>query len=174
MRKYAALLLVLGFGVVAHASSVDEAVSAVRDAQAANDAGPACAGLSTKLKLAAEALQDAQKSPARRGLAKGRVEAAKEFASSACPGTVASKVTRSLTAALAALDQPEAKAEKTGAGFRAACHANDECASDICFVGASGAGYCSKKCAAVSECPATWECRRPGSEAQTICTAGKR
>jgi hypothetical protein len=174
MTKSAALLLVLGFSLVARASGVDDAVSAVREAQAANDAGPPCAGLSTKLKLAAEALQDAQKSPARKGPAKGRVDVAKEFASSACPGPVGSKVTRSLTAALAGLDQPEVKADKTGAGFRAACHANDECASDICVVGASGPGYCSKKCAAVGECPATWECRRPGSEAQTICIAGKR
>jgi hypothetical protein len=174
--KPAISLFVLCLSLTAHASGVDDALTSVRAAQGANDAGPACQGLSTKLKLAVEALQDAAKAPARKAQAKGRVELAKDFAASSCTGPVAEKVTQALTAALAALDKPEeAKGPaKKGADFKAPCHANDECASEICFVGASGAGYCSKKCAAASDCPAKWECRRPGSEAQTVCIAGKR
>jgi hypothetical protein len=170
-----ALFLLVGVTFVAHASGVDDALDSVHDAQKANDAGPACQGLSTKLKLAVEALQDAQKSPARKPPAKGRVETAKDFATRSCSGSVGEKVAQALTAALAALDKPEpAKSEKTGAAFNVACHANDECASEICFVGATGPGYCSKKCESASECPAKWECRRPGSEAQRVCIASKR
>lgn len=170
--KRLALVVVCTLGCVARASSpIDEATQSLQEAQRANDEGPPCTGLSTKLKLSVEALEQARKAPSRVGQARGRLEVAKDFASKACAGSVQEKVTRALTSALAALakGEPAHGPEKKGADFNAACRTNDECASDHCFVGADGQGYCSKACETASACPTNWSCRRPGSAAQRIC-----
>lgn len=173
MSKPLVLLVVCAFGGLARASGVDDALQAVRNAQVASEDGASCKGLSTKLKLATEALEQARKAPARAVIqqAKGRLEVAKDFASSACSDAVRVKVTEALAAAIASFEKATevVPAEKKGAAFRAACRANDACASDHCYVNADGDGYCSKECSAPGECPAGWQCRRPGSGAEKIC-----
>lgn len=167
--RFAVLCCCLVAGL-AHAAELDDAIDSVKAAQKA-DEGNTCKGLSTKLKLALEALGDAKKSLKLIGPAKGRVETAKDAAASGCPDAVKSKVGEALAAALASVEKAAApkKVEHTGAAFEAACTANDQCASEHCFVDANGKGYCSKECSAPGECPAKWQCRRPGSEAFKIC-----
>jgi hypothetical protein len=167
------VLVVVALGSVAQASAVEDALQAVHDAQSASDDGAACKGLSTKLKLAVEALEHVRKAPAPGVIqqAKGRLEAAKDLASTACAAPVQAKVTAALASAIAALESAgPAKVEKTGLAFGAACRASDACASDHCFAGAEGDGYCTKPCEAASECPATWQCRRIHGDPHKICT----
>jgi hypothetical protein len=153
------LLIVVLLAPLAHASDVDDAIAAVKDAQ--TSAGD-CKGLSTKLKLALEALDDAKKSPARIGPAKGRVENAKDAAAKACSDAAKGKVTASLDTALAALDKAATpkKVEHTGAAFGANCASNDDCQSEHCYLGANPPGHCSKPCSAPADCPASWQCRK--------------
>lgn len=172
MIKHVVVCVMVGSSA-AWAAEVDDALSAVQQAQRASDNGAACKGLATKLALATEALEHARKAKVRGVIqqAKGRLETAKDFASSACTEAVRAKVTDALVLALAAIEKygEAPPIEKTGAAFAAACRANDACASERCFVDAAGAGYCSKVCAAASDCPPGWSCRRPGSEAEKIC-----
>jgi hypothetical protein len=172
MKRLAVVLCCL-LCEVAAAAGVDDALTAVHEAQRAIEGDASCKSLPTKLKVSLEALEKAHKSPVPANVqqAKGRVETAKDFVAGACSEAVRAKVTEQLTAAIAALDkaaEPEKK-EKQGAAFNTACHGNDECASDHCYVGASGDGYCSKLCTAPGDCPAQWTCRRPGSAPDTIC-----
>lgn len=157
----------------AWASDVDDALSAVQQAQHSSENGAACKGLAPKLALATEALEHARKAKVRGVIqqAKGRLETAKNFASSTCNEAVRAKVTEALGLALTALDKygEATPAEKTGAAFGAACRENAACASEHCFVDAAGAGFCSKVCNTASDCPAHWSCRRPGSEPEKIC-----
>jgi hypothetical protein len=169
MMKSLALVLVVWLGGVAQAAGFDDALAAV---QRAREEGASCKGLPGKLSLATEALEHARKAPSHTVLeqAKGRLEVAKDFAATACVDPVRAKVTEALAAALTALEAAvPARAAKQGAAFGAACRGNDDCAAEHCYVDAAGAGYCSKECAAVSDCPAHWECRRPGSGAEKIC-----
>jgi hypothetical protein len=172
MTRHITVVLVLLCGA-ARASGFDDAAQALHEAQRLSDDGGACKALSTKLKLANEALDDARKSKAAGKIrqAKGRVETARDAATTGCNDAARPKVTEALNAAIAALDKAAepAPVENKGAPFETACTANDQCASDSCFVGASGSGYCSKLCASASDCPPKWACRRPGSEAKTIC-----
>jgi hypothetical protein len=155
------------------ASGVDDALQAVRDAKSASDGDAACKGLSTKLKLSIEALEQAQKAPVKVNVqkAKGRVETAKDFVAGVCSDPVRAKVTEQLTSAVAALDKAAepAKKEHQGAAFEAKCKTNDECASEHCFIDDPAGGYCSKVCEAPADCPAKWTCRRPGSAPEKIC-----
>ena len=172
MSKNLVLVLCV-LGGPARAAGVDDAIAAVQAAQRAGGGdSTSCKGLPTKLKLALEGLEQARKSSSR-GLvqqAKGRLEVAKDLAASACVEAVRGKVVDALASAVTALEKAgEQKVEATGAAFRSPCRSNDECASDHCYAGADGAGYCSKPCAAVSDCPPSWACRRPGSAPQTIC-----
>jgi hypothetical protein len=173
MVRHLVLVVVVALASDAQASAVEDALQAVHDAQRASDEGAACKGLSTKLKLAVEALEHVRKAPAPGVIrqAKGRLEAAKDLASTACAAPVQAKVTGALASAIAALENAgPAKVEKTGLAFGAACRASDACASDNCFVGAQGDGYCTKPCEAASECPTNWQCRRIHSDPQKICT----
>jgi len=168
------LVLMLGclVGAVGEAGGVDDALKAVQEAQRAAEDG-ACKGLSTKLKLALEAVEHAQKAP-KRGVvlqAKGRVEAARDAVAQACTDAAKPKVTQQLEAAMAALEKAAepVKVEHQGAPLEAACRANDECASEHCYVGPSDKGYCSKTCEAVADCPPSWQCRRVGSLPEKFC-----
>ena len=172
MLKPLVPIVVCALAGVAHASGVDDALAAV---QHASEDGASCKGLATKLKLATEALEQARKAPSSHGTlqqAKGRVEVAKDFASTACADAAKAKVTEELATALAAIEKAgePAKVEHQGAAFGAVCRENDACASEHCYVGAAADGYCTKVCTAVSECPAQWQCRRLGSAPEKICT----
>jgi hypothetical protein len=171
MKRFVLALLCL-LPAVARAD-VDEAVAAVNTAQHAIEGDASCKSLATKLKLSVEALERVRKAPVRANVqqAKGRLETAKEFVATACSDAVRAQVTERIEAAISAIakvGEPEKK-EKTGAAFGAACRANDACASEHCYVGASGDGYCTKTCAAATDCPAHFTCRRVGSAPEKIC-----
>jgi hypothetical protein len=166
------LALLCSLPLVARAE-VDDALAAVHAAEAAIEGDASCKSLATKLKLSLEALERVRKAPVRVNVqqAKGRLETARDFAATACTAPVRAKASERIESAIAALDKvgEGEKKEKQGAAFEAKCRANDECASERCFVGASGDGYCSKTCASASDCPAKWTCRRPGSAPDKIC-----
>jgi hypothetical protein len=157
-------------GSVSLAAGVDDALQAVRDAQAAAET---CKGLSTKLKLSIEALEQAKKAPVKNNFhqAKGRLETAKDAAATACPDAARAKVVDPLTAAIAAVDKAAEppKKEHTGAAFEASCKTNDDCASEHCFIDDPKGAYCSKVCEAPADCPAKWTCRRVGSLPEKLC-----
>jgi hypothetical protein len=165
------VVAVWALGGVASAAAIDDAA---REVKRASEDGASCKGLPAKLRAATEAVEHARKAPVRGVIqqAKGRVELAKELASTACVDSVRARVTGELAAAISALEKAAEgeKVEKKGAAFGAACRTNDACASEHCYVGASEVGYCSRVCTAPSDCPAEWECRRLGSAPEKICT----
>ena len=53
--------------------------------------------------------------------------------------------------------------------FKATCHRNSECESDLCWVGSGEFGYCTNMCDDDFGCQDFWKCIKPGNAPQHIC-----